>query len=334
MSMVRRPDRRNAPGASERDAADRGREATSPSDIPAAGWRDVLTRLRQRVVDDNLSITAAGVAFYALIATFPALLTLSAVYGAVFDLNETVEQLRFVEKELQPQAVQLLVALLQGLAASDRSRLGLGIAGGLLVSLWGTSLGVRALMRALNVAYGEKENRPVVRRILLALALTLGAICVAFSIGLALVSVPVVMHWMPTSPDLHRFVFYARWPAVAAMFWLSLLVFYRYGPSRSHARWSWVSWGAMIATALWLLGSAILAWYVAGARSWQHAYGSVGTIVLVLAWFLLSAFAVLLGAEINAELERQTRKDTTDARGLPIGQRGAKAADTVGDSAA
>jgi membrane protein len=117
------------------------------------------------------------------------------------------------------------------------------------------------------------------------------------------------------------------------MFWLSLLVLYRYGPSRAQAQWSWVSWGAMIATAMWLSGSGVLAWYVAATPNFQQAYGSVGTIVLVLAWFLLSAFSILLGAEINAELERQTRRDTTIGREKPSGARGANAADTLGDSA-
>jgi len=319
---------------SRQRAGDRGRDATDPSDIPVSGWRDVLLRVKRRVRDDNLSITSAGVAFYAVIATFPALLALSSVYGLVFDLHEMAEQLKFLEGELQPQAMQLLIALLRGLVASERSRLGLGIAGGVLISLWGTSLGVRALIRALNVAYAEKESRSLLQRALLATLLTLGAVAMAFGIGLVVLGDPVLAHWMPLTPAARRLVSYARWPAVAVMFWLSLLVFYRYGPSRAHARWSWVSWGAVVATALWLSGSGVLAWYVAGASTWQHAYGSAATIVLVLAWFLLSAFSVLLGAEINAELERQTRKDTTDARGKPIGQRGATAADTVGEAEA
>ena len=293
----------------------------------------MLLRVRRRVSDDNLSITAAGVAFYALIAAFPGLLALSGVYGLVFDPREVAEQLDFLQGQLQPQAMDLFVALLRGIADSERSRLGFGIAGGALVTLWGASLGLRALIRALNVAYGEKEKRSLLLRNLVALLLTVGAIAVAFCVALTVMSLPILGHALRLDATFRTFVFYGRWPAVGVMFWMSLLVFYRYGPSRAHARWSWVSWGAMIATALWLSGSGVLAWYVAGSRSYQHAYGSVGTIVLVLAWFLVSAFAVLLGAEINAELERQTRKDTTVGREKPAGERGATAADTVGDSA-
>jgi membrane protein len=315
------------------DGPDRGRDAANPGQIPPAGWKDVLSRVKRRVVENNLSITAAGVAFYALIATFPGVLALSGLYRLVFDRGEMGEHLAFLQEQLQPEATRLLVALLQGLATSDRSRMGFGIAGGVLVTLWGSSLGIRALMRALNVAYGEEERRSVLERTVLALLLTLGAISVAFCIGLAVVSLPVLTHWFDLRSTSQRLVYHARWPAVAAMFWLSLLVLYRYGPSRAQAQWSWVSWGAMIATAMWLSGSGILAWYVAATPNFQQAYGSVGTIVLVLAWFLLSAFSILLGAEINAELERQTRRDTTIGREKPSGARGANAADTLGDSA-
>lgn len=314
----------------------RGRDATDPGEIPVAGWKDVLLRVRRRVAQDNLSIIAAGVALYAVIATFPGLIALTGVYGVIFDPSdsrEVSEQLDFLRAQLQPEATYLLVTLLRGLAESDRSRLGFGIAGGAAVTLWGASLALRALIRALNVAYGETEKRSFVERNGVALLLTLGAIAVASCIGLTLMSVPVLTHWFLLDPLVLRFVYYARWPVVGVTFWLSLLVFYRFGPSRTHARWSWVSWGAFFATGLWLSASGILGWYVAGSRSYHQAYGSIGVVVLVLAWFLVSSFCVLLGAEINAELERQTRRDTTVGSEKPFGARGAIAADTLGRSA-
>jgi membrane protein len=128
--------------------------------------------------------------------------------------------------------------------------------------------------------------------------------------GVVILSLPMVLRSARFAPPLESLLLYARWPSVAAMFWLSLLVIYRHGPCRAQARWSWVSCGAMIATALWLCGSFILASFVAGARTYQLAYGSVGTVVLVLAWFLLSAFAVLVGAEFNAELEGRPHRGT------------------------
>ena len=293
---------------------------------------DVLVRVGQRIVDCHLSITAAGVAFYALLATFPGLLVLAGLYGLLFDRQQMREQLQFLEGQLAPEATNLLVAFVGGLVGADRGGVGLGIAGGAVVTLWGASLGVRALIRALNLAYGEAEKRSFVARSGLALAMTLGAIAVVFCLGAVLMSVPIVTHWVQPGQALQRLVFYARWPVVALLFWLSLFVFYRYGPSRARPRWSWVSWGALLATAMWLAGTGILAWYVASSPRYHQLYGSVGIIVLVLAWFLLSAFSVLLGAALNAELERQTRQDTTIGSARPPGARGATAADTVGDS--
>jgi membrane protein len=312
-----------------RHAVDHGRDAVRPGDIPAPGWRDVLVRVKRRIDEDNLWIVAAGVAFYALIATFPGLLALLQVYGLVFDPDQVAEQLGFLRGQLEPEAYSLVVFVLRGLGESNRAA-AFGIAAGALITLWGASLGLRALIRALNVAYGEREKRSLFGRYSVALLLTLGAISVAFCIALVLLSVPLLTRSLELTPVLQRFVLYVRWPAVGLIFWLSLLVFYRYGPSRAAARWSWVSWGALLATATWLAGTGVLAWYVAGSRQYHESYGSVGVLVLVLAWFLLSAFSVLLGAEINAELERQTRQDTTVGGDKPAGARGATAADTLG----
>jgi membrane protein len=302
-------------GAAPGETAGRGRDAVDAGDIPPSGWKDVLVRVRRRFAEDHLSITAAGVAFYALLATFPALLALLGVYTVVFDSAQLAEQLDFLQSQLEPQATNLLIVVVRGLAESDRAGAGFDIAGGALVTLWGASLGVRASMRALNLAYRETEKRSILHRLGVALLLTVGAICVAFCIGLVLMSLPIVTHWLQPAPSLQRFVFYARWPVVGVMFWLSLLVFYRYGPSRAQPRWSWVSWGALLATATWLCGTGILAWYVAGSRRYHLAYGSIGIVVLVLAWFLLSAFSVLLALRSTpSSSARRARTPPSDPR--------------------
>lgn len=312
---------------------ERGRDATEPGAIPVSGWRDVLSRVRRRLGQDHLSITAAGVAFYALIATFPALLALLGAFGLLFDAGQISAQLGFLQQQLEPEAAALADALIRGLSQSHRFGAGLGVAGGIVLTLWGASLGVRALIRALNFAYGEHEKRTLLQRHGVALLLTAGAISVAFCIAAMLMSVPLLDRWLGAGTASFRFAYHARWPAVGVMFWLALMVFYRYGPSRTPARWSWLSWGALLATALWLAGTGVLAWYVAGSRIYHDAYGSVGVIVLVLAWFLVSSFSVLLGAEVNAELERQTGRDTTVGGEKPAGSRGAVVADAVGDRA-
>lgn len=312
-------------------AADRGRDAERPSEIPAPGWLDILRRVRHRIVDDRLSIVAAGVAFYAVLAAFPALLALLAIGGLAFDPQRIPERLSGWNATLSPEALQLAIGVLQGLADARTHRLGLSLGGSLLLAVWGASLGIRMLMSALNVTYGEKEKRRYVVRIGLALLLTVGALCVATVLIAAVVASPALIRVIGLD-GLPRQVFdIARWPMIALMFWASLLVMYRYGPSRTHPRWSWVGWGAFVATALWLCGSALLSWYVNGFGRYDKSYGAVGLVVILLVWFLLSAYAVLIGAEINAEVEKQTRVDTTVGTARPIGQRGASAADTVGE---
>lgn len=322
-----------APTAADPPSADRGRDAERPGEIPAAGWRDIAMRVRRRIVDDRLSLVAAGVAFWAVLATFPALLALLSLFGIAFDPAQVPARLAPLRADLSPDALQLLTALLQGLADPRTHRLGLSLGGGLLFALWGASLAIRMLMEALNVAYGEDEKRSFAVRISLALLITAGAMGVAAILAGGVVVTPAALRIVDVSGLPRGLLVYARWPVVTLLFWLSLLVMYRYGPSRAHARWSWVSWGAFIATALWLCGSMLLSWYVSGFGAYDKAYGSVGLVVIVLVWYLLSAFAVLVGAEVNAELERQTRADTTVGAERPLGRRGASAADTVGDAA-
>ena len=313
-------------------AGERGRDAERPSEIPVRGWRDIAGRVRHRIGKDRLSLVAAGVAFYAVLATFPALMALLALYGMAFDPAGIPGRLATLKGDLSPEALHLLVALLQGLADDRTHRLGLSLGGGVLLALWGASLGIRTLMQALNVAYDEEEKRSFAIRTGLALLITAGAMTVAAILVGAVVVAPAAMQIVEFGGLSRQAMVYARWPLVVVLFWASLLVMYRYGPSRRHARWSWVSWGAFLATALWLVGSLLLSMYVNGFGRYDKAYGAVGLVLIVLVWYLLSAFAVLIGAELNAELERQTRVDTTVGSNKPIGQRGASAADTVGEA--
>jgi membrane protein len=312
-------------------ADDRGRDAERPSEIPPSGWYDILSRVRRRIVDDRLPIVAAGVAFYAVLAAFPALSALLAIAGLAFDPQRIPERLSGWNATLSPEALRLAIGVLQGLADARTHRLGLSLGGSVLFAVWGASLGIRMLMSALNVSYGEKETRRYIVRIGLALLLTVGALCVATVMIAVVVAAPALIRLLGLE-GVPRHVFdLVRWPVVALIFWASLLVMYRYGPSRAQPRWSWVGWGAFAATALWLCGSALLSWYVDGFGRYNTPYGAVGLVVILLVWFLLSAYAVLIGAEINAEQERQTRVDTTVGADRPIGARGARAADGVAE---
>jgi membrane protein len=312
--------------------AARGREARSPREIPARGWWDITRRVLSQMKEDRLSIVAAGVAFYGLLAVFPALIALVAIYGLAFDPAQVEEQMASLSGMLPPDAREILLASLHDLTQTDRSALGAGAIGGIVLALWSASSGMRTLMEALNVAYDEEESRGFIRFYGTALLLTLGAIVGAI-VGIAIVvALPVVANFLGLGTALEGVIAVARWPIFAAVLMIGLAIAYRFGPSRRQPRWRWVSPGAVVAMALWIIGSVLFSLYVTRFASYNETYGSFGAVVILLMWFLLSSYAVLVGAELNAEMERQTRKDTTTGPEQPMGSRKAYAADTVGES--
>jgi membrane protein len=200
----------------------------------------------------------------------------------------------------------------------------------LLLALWTASAGMRTLMTALNVAYGEKETRGTVKLYATSLVLTLGAVLGGIVAILTVVAIPAILEFLSLPEWLENLVAFGRWPVLAFIMLLGLAIVYRYGPDRESPQWRWVSWGAVAATVLWIVASALFSLYVSQFGDYNKTYGSMGAVIMLMTWFLLTAYIFLIGAEVNAEMERQTRKDTTDARGKPLGARGAQAADTVG----
>ena len=308
----------------------RGREASRPQDIPPSGWKDILWRVKDQIKKDRLSIIAAGVAFYGLLAIFPALIALVALYGLAFDPRQVQEQVSALSGVLPPDAAEILLRQLNDLTTRDSKALGFGAIGGLLLALWSASAGMRTLMEALNVAYNEEEKRGFFRFYGTALLLTLASILGTILAIVLVVVIPAVLTFLGLDDTLKWVISIAAWPILIIMMMIGLAVVFRYGPSRREPRWRWVSWGAFVATVLWIIGSLLFSFYVAKFGNYNETYGAVGAIVILLMWFLLSAYAVLIGAELNAEMERQTRKDTTEGGEKPLGQRGAYAADTVG----
>jgi membrane protein len=307
-----------------------GREADRPGEIPSRGWWQIARRVKAQIKHDRLSIIAAGVAFYGLLAVFPGLVALVALYGLFADPAMVERHAASLSAMLPPDAAQVLMTQLHDLAATDQTALGIGAIGGLLVALWSASSAVRTLMEALNVAYNEEERRGMIGFYGTALLLTFGGVLAVVVAMILVVGLPAVLKLIGLNWLVETVVSLIRWPVLAALAVLGFALFYRFGPSRAQPRWRWVSWGAAIAVALWILGSALFSLYVTRFGNYNETYGAAGAIVILLMWFLLSSYAVLIGAEINAEMERQTRKDTTSGSNAPMGARGAYAADTVG----
>jgi membrane protein len=287
--------------------------------------------VKEQIGTDNISMIAAGVAFYGLLAIFPAITALVSIWGLIADPAQVQQQFAELREIAPADAWRLLDEQLRAVAASSPTGLGWGVALGILVALWSAGAGVRALIAALNIAYDEAEKRGFIKLYAVGFLLTVGLIGAAVLALLVIVAVPVVLQFLPLGALSSALIRALTWLVMAAIVIGGLGLLYRYGPSRSHARLRWVTWGAVAAVILWLLASLLFQIYVANFANYSATYGSLGAVIALLMWFWVSAFVVLLGAELNAEMEHQTRKDTTTGPKKPLGERGAYVADHVGE---
>jgi membrane protein len=311
-------------------SAQRGRQADRPSEIPKSGWRDVLLRTKDQISDDHVSMVAGGVAFYGLLALFPGIAAIVAIWGLLFDPQQVEQQIAGMSGLLPQDAAAIVTGQARKVAAGGTG-LSLAAIGGILFTLYSASKGMKALIEGLNIIYDEEEERGFLKLNLVALALTL-AVIVALLVALGLIIVaPAVLGILGLGPIVQTVVDLLRWPVLFVGAMLVLAALYRYAPSRAAPRWRWVSWGAGIATAVWLVGSIGFSIYVSNIASYNETYGSIGAVIILLMWFWLSAFIVLLGAELNAEMEHQTERDSTTGPERPLGERGAYVADHVAE---
>jgi membrane protein len=315
------------------ESDDRGRAARRPGEIPKRGYKDIVFRVKEEVKQDHVAIISAGVAFYGVLALFPAMLAVISIYGLVTSPAEAAREITKVASILPSEATVLLKKQVTTIASTKSSALSAGAIIGLLAALWSASSGMKALNEGMNVAYDEPETRGFLKKRGLAIAMTIGGLIVAIVALAGIVGVPAVISGLHWATPLEVFFSMFTVVVVAALFVLALAAVYRFGPDRDNPEWRWVSWGALVATVLWLIGSAVFSIYVDNFGKFNETYGSVGGVVVLMLWLFLSAFMVMLGAEINAELEHQTAQDTTEGRDRPMGQRDARMADTVGESA-
>jgi membrane protein len=271
-------------------------------------WWLGVTHAWQRMGKDNLSALAAAAAFYALLSIFPTLTALVSLYGLVADPTKVGQQVAALEGILPPEAVTLVATWLQALFQGPTAKFGVGLLISLLLALWSVWSATGMLMTAVNICYGDEERRSFIRFNLEALALSAG-LAVFGVVALALLAVlPVLLDLLLAPTVLHTLISLVRWPILAGLAIVALAIVYRYAPARVPRKWEWVSWGAVIATAFWLIGSIAFTFYVSKVGSYDKTYGSLGAVIVLLLWFYLSAYVILIGAELNAEIERQTAK--------------------------
>jgi membrane protein len=313
----------------------RGRSADKPTNIPAKGWKDIAWRFYDGIQNDRVLLVSAGVTFYGLLALFPAMAAIVSLYGLFADAGTVNEHLRLISGFLPEGALDVMGDQVKRIAAQSQGTLSIAFFGTLALSLWGANAGTKAIFDALNIIYKEQEKRGFIWLTLTTLLFTLGGIVLVIAAMAGIVAAPVVLKLLGIpSQSVTGWLTVLRWPLLYVVILFALACLYRYAPSRTKPQWRWVTWGSAIAGAVWILGSLLLSWYVANFGTYNATYGSLGAVIGFMIWMWLSTIIVLGGAEINAEMEHQTARDTTEGGGKPQGARNARMADEIGPARA
>lgn len=312
--------------------ADRGRLATHPSEIPLKGWRDIALRVWRGLFKDRVFSLAAGVAFYAILAIFPAVGVTISTYAIFADPGRVADYLVLLSGVIPPGTAELLAEQMTRVASGTGTSLGWALVTTSLISLWSANAGVAAMFDALNVVFKEEDKRSLIAFYSLTLLFTIIAVLLLVLAINAVVVLPIVLKFFGWGGMTDALVSVLRWPAMFIVVVSALSVVYRYGPSRNRAKWRWVSLGSALAALGWIGVSMLFSWYVASFDSYNRMYGSLGAVIAFMMWLWLSSVVVLLGAEIDAESELQTAVDSTEGPSMPLGQRGAVVADTIGEA--
>lgn len=311
----------------------RGHRAEKPGAIPKQGWKDIALRVKDQLKYDHVQVVAAGVAFYFFLALFPAIAAAVSIYGLMVNPDQVQQQMSQITSVLPEQAYEMVSDILKRMAGKSGSTLGWSVAISILVSLYSAKKGMAAVFEGVNIAYDELDERGFLKKNGIELLFTLGAILTGI-VAIALIAAwPALVGRLGLPSILQSVISWGRWLLLAVIIIFSLGLIYKVAPDRRHPEFKWVSWGAVIATLLWVGGSLLFSWYVNNFGSYDKTYGSFAAVIILMLWFFLTAFIILLGGEINSEMEHQTKKDTTVGEDKPMGQRGAFHADNVaGDS--
>jgi membrane protein len=312
----------------------RGRRAAVPFAIPWRGWKDILVRTYHETLDDRLLALAAGVVFYSLVALFPAIAAGVSSYALFADAGTIGRHLSIAADIVPAGALDMLGEEITRIAAKSDGKLTFGFVVGLGIALWSANAGMKAIFDALNIIYDEEEKRGLVWLNVVSLFFTICAIAAALLAIGAVVIFPLVLAALGLSSYDEPIIGYLRWPAMFVLIIVGLAVLYRYGPSRRLAKWRWLSVGSVFAALAWLAVSSLFSWYLGNFANYNATYGALGAVVGLMMWMWLSTIVVLVGAELNSEIEHQTARDSTIGLEKPLGARGAVMADTVGAASA
>jgi membrane protein len=309
----------------------RGRRADAPTRIPLRGWKDILWRTYQEISEDRLLLIAAGVVFYGMLAVVPAITAMVSMYGLFAKASSISAHLSFIENVMPAGAYGIISEQITRIASNNDGKLTFAFIIGLGIALWSANAGMKAIFDALNIVYDEDEKRGFIKLNLISLAFTLGAVVVLLIAIASVIVLPLVLAYLGFAAERQAgLIPLLRWPALFVVVMLGLSVLYRFGPSRRQAQWKWVSVGSAFAALMWIAVSVAFSWYLSKFADYNATYGSLGAVIGLMMWMWISVIVILVGAELNSEIEHQTARDSTVGVEKPLGARGAVMADTVG----
>lgn len=305
----------------------RGEDAQWPHHIPWRGWMDIGKRVWSEMKHDHVQIVSAGVAFYFFLSIFPTIVASISIYSLVLEPSQIEAQISRLNLILPEKAFGMITDILEPVIQQNRKELGWGLFISILVSIWSANKGTNALFQGVNIAYDELESRNIFKKNLITLLFTLCGLVLGLISLLIVIFFPLLIDKLGLSEEIENTLTWFRWVILGFILISSLSMVYRIAPNRRSPRFRWVSWGAILGTILWLAGSMLFSWYVSNFGSYDDLYGSFAAVAILMLWLFLTAFIVLMGAEINSEMEHQTRYDTTIGLEKPMGERNAYHAD-------
>lgn len=305
----------------------RGEEAQWPHQIPLKGWLDIGKRVWHEMKVDHVQIVSAGVAFYFFLSIFPTIVAAISIYSFVLEPSQIEEQISRLDLILPEKAFGMITDILDPVIKQTKQEIGWGLLISVLISIWSANKGTNALFQGVNIAYDELDNRNIFKKNLITLLFTLCGLVLGLISLLIVIFFPLLIDKLGVPAPIEKTITWLRWVILGIILITSLSMVYKIAPNRRSPRFRWVSWGAILGTMLWLGGSMLFSWYVSNFGSYDDLYGSFAAVAILMLWLFLTAFIVLMGAEINSEMEHQTRHDTTVGQVRPMGERNAYHAD-------
>lgn len=301
--------------------------------LPRRGWWDVLHRIWNNIGENRIMLVAAGATFYLLLALFPALAAFVSLYGLVADPVTIADHIALLGSLMPSGGIEIIESQLDALAGQEASALSFGFITGLAIALWSANNGIKTLFDALNIVYNEREKRSFIWLNLRSIIFTLGGILIGIVLIVSVGVVPAVIAFLRLGDYVDFLISTLRWPVMLVFIATGITLIYRFGPSREPARWRWLLPGAALSTAIWLIASAAFSYYLRNFADYNATYGSLGAVIGFMTWTWISVIILLVGAQLNAEIEHQTRNDSTTGPPKEMGERGAYMADHLGPAA-